>query len=54
MYLVLQQEKEGEVKRLHDDHERLLTEIRQRHEIELIEARDAMKHAQVGTFVSLG
>lgn len=41
------QEKDAEIKQIQTDNKKLVTEIQQRHEIEIIEMQDKMRKSQV-------
>lgn len=46
-YWLWNQEKDAEIKQLEEEHKRMVTEIQQRHEIEMIELKEDMKQSQV-------
>lgn len=46
-HFVYLQEKEAEIRQIEGDNKKMITEIQQRHDIEIIELRETMQQSQV-------
>ena len=47
MFCWIYQEKDAEIKQIQADNKKMITEVQQRHEIEIIELQDSMRQTQV-------